>query len=71
MVLVSGYFFNELNPSIPEELELSLRYAFVDEPDSTVINILLENTKKEYTIVANWFIAGHNNKITLDYSHLT
>jgi hypothetical protein len=43
----------------------------VDELDSTGINILLENTKKEYTIVANWFIAGHDNKITLDYSHLT
>jgi phosphate-selective porin OprO and OprP len=67
----AGYFFNELNPSIPEELELAFRYAFVNEPDSTGGNMQLENNRKEYTVAANWFIAGHGNKITLDYSHLT
>jgi phosphate-selective porin OprO/OprP len=64
-----GYFFNEINKSIPEELELAFRYAFVDEPDSS--NITLENTREEFTVAANYFIAGHNNKITLDYSYLT
>ena len=29
-----GYFFNEMMPSVPEELELAFRYAFVDEPDA-------------------------------------
>jgi phosphate-selective porin OprO and OprP len=66
----AGYFFNEINKSIPEELELAFRYAFVDEPDSTG-NILQQNTRREYTVGANWFIAGHGNKVTLDYSHLT
>ncbi|MFT4577701.1 MAG: phosphate-selective porin OprO/OprP [Nitrospinales bacterium] len=66
----AGYFFNEINKSIPEELELAFRYAFVDEPDSTG-NMLLQNTRREYTVGANWFIAGHGNKVTLDYSHLT
>jgi phosphate-selective porin OprO/OprP len=66
----AGYFFNEINKSIPEELELAIRYAFVDEPDSTG-NILLQNTRREHTIGANWFISGHGNKVTVDYSHLT
>ena len=65
----SGYFLNEINESIPEELELAFRYAFVDEPDSTG-NILQQNTRREYTVAANWFIAGHGNKVTVDYSHL-
>ncbi len=65
----AGYFFNEINKSIPEELELAFRYAFVDEPDSS--NLALENKRKEYTVAANYFIAGHNNKITVDYSYLT
>ena len=64
-----GYFLNEINSSIPEELELAFRYAFVSEPDSS--NLVLQNTRREYTIGANWFIAGHNNKITVDYSFLT
>ena len=66
----SGYFLIEINGSIPEELELAFRYAFVDEPDSTG-NILQQNTRREYTVAANWFIAGHVNKVTVDYSHLT
>ena len=65
----AGYFFNELNPSVPEELELAFRYAFVDEPDSS--SIRETNNREEYTIAANYFIAGHSNKVTLDYSYLT
>ena len=40
----AGYFFNEIKKSIPEELELAVKYAFVDEPDSTG-NILQENIR--------------------------
>ena len=65
----AGYFFNELIPSVPEELELAFRYAFVDEPDSS--SIRETNNREEYTIAANYFIAGHSNKVTLDYSYLT
>ena len=60
---------NEINPSIPEELELAFRYAFVNEPDNS--NTSLDNKRQEYTWVANYFIAGHGNKITADYSILT
>ena len=65
-----GYFFNEINPAIPEELELAFRYAFIDEPDSTN-SLVGTNTRREYTWGVNYFIAGHGNKITADYSYLT
>ena len=64
-----GYFFNEMMPSVPEELELAFRYAFVDEPDADTTT--LTSNREEYTVAANYFIAGHNNKITVDYSYLT
>ena len=56
-------------PSVPEELELAFRYAFVDEPDADTTT--LTSNREEYTVAANYFIAGHNNKITVDYSYLT
>ncbi|MEK9629655.1 MAG: porin [Nitrospinota bacterium] len=64
-----GYFFNEINAAIPEELELAFRYAFVDEPNST--RTIQENKRQEFTWAANYFIAGHGNKITADFSYLT
>lgn len=64
-----GYFFNQLNKSIPEELELAFRYAFVDEPDSS--SLTQKNNREEFTVAANYFIAGHSNKVTVDYSYLT
>ena len=33
--------------------------------------VRLTNTREEYTLAANWFFAGHNNKFTLDFSYLT
>ncbi len=65
----AGYFFHHLIPSIPKELEFAARYAFVDEPNEN--NVLVNNRREEFTLIANWFISGHNNKITADYSHLT
>lgn len=65
----AGYFFHELFECIPEELELAFRYARVREPNET--NRLKTNTRQEFTGAANWFFAGHNNKLTLDYSYLT
>jgi len=66
-----GYFFHHLIPAIPKQLELAARYAIVEEPNE--IDIELENRREEFTIGANWFLfgAGHNNKITVDFSHLT
>jgi len=65
----AGYFFHNVFPEFPPELELAFRYAYVDEPNKS--NLLLENERRETTFGANWFFNGHNNKITLDYSRLT
>ena len=63
-----GYFFNEIWSSVPEELELAARYAYVNEPNKSVRSIY--NEREEFTLGANWFFAGHSNKITVDFSHL-
>ena len=55
-------------PSVPAPLELAVRYAYVDEPNA--LNLAFENEREEFTIGANWFFKGHNNKLTLDYSRL-
>lgn len=65
----AGYFFHNLFPAWPAPLELAARYAYVDEPNQ--LDRVFVNTRKEYTLGANWFFAGHNNKLSLDYSHLT
>jgi len=72
----AGYFFSELLDVFPEELELAFRYAYVREPNEarqtvTVANRFRDNVRQEFTAGANWFFSGHNNKITVDYSHLT
>jgi len=46
-----------------------MRYAFVDEPNAT--NRLFENERREFTLGANWFINGHDSKVTLDFSRLS
>lgn len=62
----AGYFPHALIDVIPAPLEVAFRYAFVD-PDDTVRN----DVRREQTVAINWFFAGHRNKLTLDYSHLT
>jgi phosphate-selective porin OprO and OprP len=65
----AGYFFSNLFPSFPAPLELAVRYANVNEPNA--VDRRIDNEREEYTLGANWFFNGHNNKLTLDYSHLT
>ncbi len=65
----AGYFFHHIFPQIPGQLEFAARYAFVEEPNES--NRAVDNTRKEYTVGANWFMAGHNNKLTIDFSRLT
>jgi phosphate-selective porin len=65
----AGYFFHHLFPKVPAPLELALRVAYVDEPNAA--DRSFENERREYTIGANWFFSGHNNKLTVDYSRLT
>ena len=57
----AGYFFNELNSKIPRQLELAGRYAFVD-PRTGQPNDLIP----EPDVVANWFLRGHADKISVD-----
>ncbi len=63
----AGYFFHYLAPAIPKPLEIAARVAFVDEPN--VADRTQTNTRQEFTVGANWFFAGHNNKITADFTH--
>ena len=53
-------------PTAPKPLEVGFRYAYVD-PNVGVAN----DTRREYTVAANWFFAGHRDKITVDFSRLT
>lgn len=64
-----GYFFHEAFPSFPEPLELAFRYAWLREPNEMAR--ANDNERQEFTIGANWFFEGHNNKLTLDVSVLT
>ena len=65
----TGYFFHNLIDVIPGPLELAARYAYVEEPNKLIRSFY--NEREEFTLGANWFFAGHNNKITVDFSHLT
>jgi len=64
----AGYFFHNLFPAIPEPLEFAVRYAYLEEPNRTDLNF--ENERQEFTLAANWFFRGHNNKLTFDVSRL-
>ena len=64
----AGYFFHHIFPGVPAPLELAFRYAYVDEPNA--VDRSFENERTEFTIGANWFFDGHNNKLTFDYSRL-
>ncbi len=59
-----GYFPTYSFNFVPKNLELFSRHAFYN-PDLDFSN----NTRYEYTLGANWFFSGHNNKLTLEYSH--
>jgi len=65
----AGYFFHHLYPRIPAPLEFAVRYAAVDEPNA--VNRTFENQRREFTLGANWFFNGHNNKLTVDLSRLS
>ena len=65
----AGYFPHNWIAAIPAPLELAARYAYVEEPNKSDRSFY--NEREEFTLGANWFFSGHNNKVTLDVSHLT
>lgn len=65
-----GYTNHGTLKPLPEGTELAFRYAYVIEPRSALDNVNT-NRREEFTVGLNYFISGHNNKVTLDYSYLT
>jgi phosphate-selective porin len=57
----AGYFPHGVVESVPRQLEIGYRYAYVD-PHSARVGDL----RQEHTVVVNWFFEGHDNKLTLD-----
>ena len=63
----AGFFPHHfISTSIPQELHMGFRYAFVDPNISSPFDL-----NQEYTFVINYFFAGHRNKLTFDTSRLT
>lgn len=67
--LQAGYFFHNIFESIPAPLEFAARFAYVKEPNE--VDRSIDNEREEFTVGANWFFSGHNNKVTVDFSRLT
>ena len=61
----AGYFFHSLFETFPQPLEIAFRLAEV-EPNASVD----DDAENEWTLVFNWFFAGHRNKLTFDISRL-
>ena len=57
-----GYFPFQRFKRFPRSVELAVRYAQVDPLRQ--VNF----SHKEWTFAVNWFLSGHNSKITLDYT---
>ncbi|UXP33792.1 hypothetical protein N6H18_07500 [Reichenbachiella agarivorans] len=58
-----GYFLNEILDWIPKPLQLAGRIGVVHQDNFSL-------DQREWTIGANWFLIGHNNKLTFDFSRL-
>ena len=56
-----GYFPHYVAPWVPEQLELGLRYATVDQDRVRRFDRIVESA-----FVVNWFMEGHGNKLTFD-----
>ena len=61
-----GYFPHAAWSALPKEIELAARYAFVDPNLGQTSDM-----QQEFSGVINYFFHGHNNKLSLQLSHLT
>ena len=59
-----GYFFHHLAPAIPKEMEIFFRHA-VYNPDLDIT----EDLQHEFSLGINWFLNGHLNKFTAEFSY--
>ncbi|MDE0105674.1 MAG: TonB-dependent receptor [Bryobacterales bacterium] len=59
-----GYFPHYVAGWVPEQLELGLRYATVDQDRVRQFDRIVESA-----FVVNWFMEGHGNKLTFDIAH--
>ncbi len=59
-----GYFPHRVALWVPEQLELGLRYATVDQDHARRYDRITESA-----FVVNWFMEGHSNKLTFDVTH--
>lgn len=61
----AGLLPHGLFPAVPPQLEFGLRYASVDQDDFRG-----NDDVEEIAGVANWFIDGHDNKLSLEFSRI-
>lgn len=58
-----GYFLHNAFDWIPKQLEIAGRYATYDQSKG-----YSAKKNEEQAVALNWFFAGHDSKITLDYT---
>jgi phosphate-selective porin len=61
-----GYFLHNAWPTVPRPLEIAFLYAFYD-PDLDE----QDDLQQEFSLAANWFFAGHRNKLSADLTYFT
>jgi len=62
----AGYFPHHVVAGVPEPLRIAYRYAFVD-PDLAARS----DWRQEHTVAVNWYMEGHDNKLTLELSRVS
>ncbi len=60
-----GLIPHALMPQLPQQLDMALRYARVDQGDFRGNDDL-----EEFTGVANWYFDGHHNKLSLEFARI-
>ena len=64
--LQGGIMLQRLSPGLPPRVEAAMRYAYIDPDDPRG-----SDDQREISAVINWFIDGHENKISAEIAHLT
>ena len=62
--VMTGYFLSGILPAVPRPLELTARYAYIQN------KTLFGDDIHEISLGGNWFFAEHRNKLTVDFSYI-